>query len=325
MTRHLSILLLLSSFMLTSANAATFKKWVDENGVVHYGTSIPQRYSGQGHTELNERGIAVEHAPKAKSKEERARERALEELRAEQRRELEEQQAADRVLLNMFRTEDDLVMARDGKIAQVDAQIMVKQKQIERLKERLAKWQAVAAEAERKGSDLNAKQQENLNNTQSQIEVAYADIVQKEANKQKISSRFNQDLDRLRELRNRRLIAAEADKEKKQETPYALVESAILCTSDAECERLFPQAVAYGLKYATTPVQVQGERIMMTRAARERHDVSITVSRISTDGQERIFLDVQCQRSVSGRVHCEKPEVQKIRRNFRATLQDTAR
>ena len=50
------------------------------------------------------------------------RDKALQALRAEQQKLLAEQQARDRILLNLYRNEDDLVMARDGKVAIEDLQ-----------------------------------------------------------------------------------------------------------------------------------------------------------------------------------------------------------
>ena len=117
-------LLIISSIVfliaLLPAQAGNIKKWVDENGVTHYGTAVPPQYRDRAHSELNEHGIEVKRHERAKTEEEIERDKALAALRAEQQKLLEEQQARDRILLNLYRNEDDLVMARDGKIAQLD-------------------------------------------------------------------------------------------------------------------------------------------------------------------------------------------------------------
>jgi len=316
--------ILLSILLALPAAHAGFKKWVDENGVVHYGTSIPPEYVDRGHTELNQRGIAVERVDRAKTAEEIAREQELAELRAAQKKVLQEQQARDRVLLSMYRTEDDLIMERNGKLAQVDSHITLKQKQVERLKQRLAKWQAAAADAERRGGKLSRKQQENLDATQRQIESAYASIVEKQSDRERIEARYQRDLTRLRQLRSTRSSRAPALAETPAASASPVIDSAFVCSSSTQCDRLWPVAKDYARAQASTPVQVEGKSVLMTSSATAPEDVSITVSRIGRDDGERLFIDVQCQDSLRGRDLCASERVQAIRNNFRGHLQQAA-
>ena len=78
---HLTVLL-----VTTPALAGSIKKWVDENGVVHYGTAIPPQYSDKTHSELNQRGIEIKCFERAKTPEEIERDKALAALRAEQQK-----------------------------------------------------------------------------------------------------------------------------------------------------------------------------------------------------------------------------------------------
>jgi hypothetical protein len=317
--KTLVLLSVLGLFCLPPHAAAGFKKWVDEDGVVHYGTTIPPQYAGQGHSELNSRGIEVNRTGRAKTAEEIAQEKELQRLRAEQRRELQEQQAQDRILLNMFRSEDDLIMMRDGKIAQVDAQIALKKRQIENLKLNLANWQEAAAARERRGQKLSQSQQENLDTTQRQIESAYATIMQKEETKQRIANTYNRDLARFRQLKAHHADTPVKPAEKDTFTPD--VEGVFLCRDAAHCASLWPRAMRYAKEYATTPVQVKGERILATDPPRNVEDISMTVSHISIEGAEKLFLDVQCQDSVRGRDFCDSAAVRSIVSGFRPYLQ----
>lgn len=320
MQKKLLLASLLSLGLLSaSSHAAKFKKWVDENGVVQYGTSIPPRYINDGHSELNERGIEVDRSGRAKTAEERAREKELAALRAEQQRIKEKQKAKDRVLLNMFRTEDDLIMVRDGKSAQIDAQIKHRKKQIVRLKERLIKWQAVAAEAERSGKKLNENQQENLDSTAKQIESTYANILEKETEQQKIIEHYNRDLEHFRMLKKTPQSDFSEDSSKPKKYQATLVETVILCEDDLACEEVWRRATYYAKKHATTRVQVSGDNILVTAPAREKDDISITVSHI-TKGGSRIFLDLLCHDSISGREICNSSRVKTIRSNFRTEV-----
>lgn len=304
-----------------SAQAGTIKKWVDENGVTHYGTAVPPRYAKRAHSELNERGIEIKRHDRALTEAEIERERALEELRAEQQALLEEQQARDRILLSLYRNEDDLVMARDGKIAQIDSQIVLNHSEIRRLKSRLSEFQTVAAAAERSGRQLNKTQKANLESTQRSIQKSYAIILGKEDEKRATIERYDFDLQRFRKLRQGSTRSAGADKLRESEYPD-LVDTAVHCDEPRDCERLWQAAQDYARKHASTSVDLAAERILVTAPPRELRDVSITVSRLAdrTGDGERIFMDVQCVNFTEGREFCRGPKVTAIRNNFKAAL-----
>lgn len=302
-------------------HAGSIKKWVDENGVTHYGTAVPPRYRDKAHSELNQQGIEVRKHERARTLEEIERDKALAALRAEQQKLLEEQQARDRILLNLYRNEDDLVMARDGKMAQLDGQIRMKHKEIRRLKTRLSDFQITAASAERGGKQLTSQQLANLQITQRSIEKSYAMILSKEDEKRATLERSNYDLTRFRKLRQGAARSANADVIAKSDIPD-LVDTAVRCEKGAECDRLWVTAQKYAREHATTAIDLTADRIMVTAPPRDLKDISITVSRLDEkeSGGERIFMDVQCAAFTEGREFCRSPKVNKIRDAFRDAL-----
>jgi hypothetical protein len=299
--------------------AGPIKKWVDENGVTHYGTAVPPQYKDKAHSELNQRGIEVKRIDRAATPEEIEQQQALEALRAEQQKLLEEQQARDRILLNLYRNEDDLIMARDGKIAQIDSQNEVTRNEIRRLKARLSQFQAEAAKAERAGRTLNKKQQANLDSNRRSLERSYAIIVAREDEKRATIEQYDFDLQRFRTLR--RGTRSSLDIEVAESEVPDLVETAVRCEG-APCETLWTKAQAYAREHATTPIDLAADRILVTAPPREKNDLSITVSRLVDEkyGGERIFMDVQCERFSEGQEYCKGPEVTAIRENFRTAL-----
>lgn len=319
------LLLCLLASACSIVTAAGIKKWVDEDGLVHYGTSVPPQYKDRAHSELNRRGIEVKRHDRAKTDAEIRREKALAALRAEQDKLKEEQQARDRILLNLYRNEDDLVMARDGKIAQIDGQIRLNHSEIRRLKVRLSEHQAIAADAERNGRPLTSNQKATLESTQRSIERAYAIILGKEDEKLATIARYDEDLQRFRSLRQGSRRAENANVIKKSDIPD-LVETAVRCADPAECARLWQVAQSYAKQHATTAIDLAAARILVTAPPRAVHDISLTVSRIedSDVGGERIFMDVQCAGFTEAREFCRGDKVSAIRNNFRATLRRTA-
>ena len=306
--------LYMSLLLLALPTQAAFKKWVDADGIVHYGTSIPPEYARQGHTEINERGIEIRQVERAKTAEEIAQEQELQRLRAEQARLEQEQRSRDRVLLKLFRGEEDLIMVRDGKLLQVDAQIKLKLKQLDRLKERLSKLQGLAAEAERSGQPLHKKQQENLDAVKLQIESGYGYLLDKEADKQRISNRYRRDLDRFRQLQ--RTQAGLIELETPQAPTVVQVPGVFVCEDAVHCARLWPRAKEYAMANANTKVELDGKRIFMTQRSSDPQEINLTLSRLSRHGVERIFLDVQCQDTLDGRALCRTKETQAIQHRF---------
>jgi hypothetical protein len=319
--RHLITGSIVFLVTLLPAHAGGIKKWVDENGITHYGTHIPPQYRDKEHDVLNKRGIPIDHRERAKTPEEIEKEKALAALRAEQQQLKEEQQARDRILLNLYRNEDDLVMARDGKLAQLDGQIRLKHKEIRRLKTRLSDFQITAAAVERGGRQLTPKQLSNLQTTQRSIEKSYAMILSREDEKRTTLESYDYDLARFRKLRQGASRAANADVVAKSDIPD-LVDTAVRCQKGDECDRLWVIAQKYARAHATTPIDLTADRILVTAPPRELKDISITVSRLDEkeSGGERIFMDVQCAPFSEGKEFCRGPDVSKIRDDFRGAL-----
>jgi hypothetical protein len=275
----------------------------------------------RAHTELDKEGIPRKRYERALTEEEIKQKQQLEALRAEQQKLLEEQQARDRILLSLYRNEDDLVMARDGKLAQLDAQIKLNHNEIRRLKTRLSEFQAAAAVAERSGKQLSEKQKANLESTQRSIEKSYAIILTKEDEKIATVEQYGYDLERFRKLRQGAARAENADRVRQSDVPD-LVDTAVRCNAAADCDRLWRVAQDYARAHATTPIDLVADRILVTAPPREVQDISITVSRLADHqkGGERIFMDVQCVRFSQGKEFCSGPEVEAIREQFRDAL-----
>ena len=117
----ISAVLLCCSF---SAMAKTYR-WLDDNNQMHFGDKIPPKYLIKEHDEMNEQGVVTRHRAAAKTAEEKAEERRIK--REQKQVELIEKRKRqrDRVLLDTYTTERDLIVARDSRLEAVDAQIQL--------------------------------------------------------------------------------------------------------------------------------------------------------------------------------------------------------
>ncbi len=99
-----------------SAFAATYK-WVDEHGVTHYGDSIPLEYRDRANIEMNKRGVILKKNDPALSVEER---KAKEAELAKQRKQETEQKRKDTILKNTYSNVEEIDLARDRNLQQIE-------------------------------------------------------------------------------------------------------------------------------------------------------------------------------------------------------------
>ena len=299
---------------------AKMYRWVDEDGAVHYSDKVPPQAMQGEHTRLNERGIAVERQAPVQTPEERARDEELERLRNEQQRLAGEQKAKDAALLRTFRSEDDIILTRDGKLAAVDAQIQLAQSNIKRLKRQLAAMQESAANMEKQGRKISPRQQQDIEASQRQIEETYAAILRRERDKTQITQSYQSDLKRFRELSN---LSADTETPEPRDRPAVFLDTLVTCDGPAQCDRAWQKAKDYVKKHADTAVQMDSDRILMTAPARRNTELSLTVSRVpqGEGTAERIFLDVQCRDTALGQEFCASEPVGQIRAGFKPLLE----
>ena len=299
--------------------AAQLYRWVDEEGNVHYTDSLPPSASRQGHTELSETGVTVRRVEGAKSAEEIAREQELERLRQEQQALIEQQQAEDRVLLQTYRSVDDVILVRDGKLSSVDVGIQVIKRNIRRLQDRWAELQGEAGNQERAGLPVGDHILRSIEDTERAIQNALGEVATREQQKQAIEQSFAKDLSRFRKLNDIQepvLTAEEALVGK--ERPYLIV-----CRQLAECDLLWDRAVTYVHRHATMPIAISGNDIEMTKAPTSPADIGLTLSRIpsQTDSSTLIFLDLQCPSYTGDPKACYTERGTAVLNGFRGALE----
>jgi hypothetical protein len=301
--------------------AGKLYKWVDDKGQTHYTQTLPPTDAHRARSQLDERGIVVREVDAAKTEEQLRQEAEQERLRQQQQRLVEKQQAQDRVLLRTFRTEDDILMTRDGQLQSVDTSIRVTQANIKRLKTTLEEMQADAAKRELRGARVSKKLRQDIENKRDALADAYRSIIDREHDKNRIRQAFARDLKRFREL-------------KKMEQPNDPIQEArnffdlalqnvYRCQGADNCEGPWKRARAYLKTHSTTPIKIDGENIVITGEPVKDDDISISVSRINDEktGSLLIFMDLQCKIiSMQKRICLNNDLIKRIKEGFRDEL-----
>lgn len=206
----LGAVLLLSTPTL---QAGKLFKWVDDSGQVRYGDRLPPEYAKKRTETLNSQGVVVETRAAQKTREQLAQERRLAALRAEEERRQREQAHKDRILLDTFTNEDEMVLTRDGKIEAIEAIIRVTNGRIDKTRQRLSELTRRAANLERAGRPVPGELSEQIAESHAQVQQNLVYIDNRKREQQAIRDKFELDIKRFRELK---LAEAEAEAEAKR-------------------------------------------------------------------------------------------------------------
>lgn len=311
------------ALLLAQPTMAKLYKWVDETGKTHYTDKLPPEQAQKSRSELSKEGIEINRVDRAKTPEEVAREKELERLRKERERLIEKQKAEDRVLLRTFRSEDDIIMAMEGKLTAIDVMIGITKSNINQSKMQLTDMQSRAASLERIGKTPPKKLLRDITSTRKQLKNNYASIISKEKDKEAIKNKTDADLKRFRELQK---LNTKRPTEIKRKTRTSQLDYVVPCSTTAICDTYWEKGKEYALKHATTKVELTSDSVIMTATPKQDNGISITLSRISSDesNNEHIFFDLQCKDSKKGKELCKGEEVQKIKNGFKGYVLDKA-
>ena len=320
MRLKLNILILtLTISLLASPAIAKLYRWVDADGKTHYTDKLPPSQANRARAELNERGIQVKKVGRAKTMEEMAQEKELKRLREERRKIIEKQKAEDRVLLLTFRSEDDIIMAQDGKLVAIDVMIQIAISNIKQVKTQLVNMQNTAASQERRGRKLSARLQQEIASSRQHLKDSYATIINREKDKEKIRHKAQLDLKRFLELKK---LRSDQTPDRMQKSVASQLDYVVVCRDNKTCNAYWEKAVDYVLKNVTTKIKIMGDSVILTAPPNNDNDISITLSRIVRKKAkgEHLFFDLQCKPSTLGKKFCDSDKVASIRSGFRKLL-----
>jgi len=317
--RRLAVPVLTTLALLPAVCDARLYRWVDQEGTVHYTDSLPPDQAARGHAEISDKGVVVGITAPAKTPEELQREQELKRLSDAAQRAKEQQDAADQVLLRSFRSVDDMIMARDGKLSSIDVMLQVARSNIRRQQEGLRGLRAEAADLERAGKPIPSQLNDGITAAEKSIADAYSAILSREQHRRQIYTTFASDLQRFLELKDARQAREVRPAEPPPGTDMA-IRNAITCADSQTCDRLWERATAYVRARAATPTLTSGPNVLLTAPPRGDDDLGITLARIpDKEGQgATLFLDIQCKPSPKGDTTCTSPAAQAILDGFKA-------
>jgi hypothetical protein len=205
-SRWLIFAVLLSAAL--TATSAELYKWTDSRGRVHYGDKPPDD-AELGHKVYNQQGVEVGEVARALNNAERAESRRREQAAAEQARLEEERQLRDRVLLETFTTERDLLLARDDRVGAIDAAIALSSKHLGNWQGKLQRVNDHIEQMKTDGQVVPTLLIEERESLERKIAGGEEFTAQKMAERAELSTQFDADIARFRELKQEQARLAE--------------------------------------------------------------------------------------------------------------------
>jgi hypothetical protein len=181
----------------TSSKSIAYR-WVDDQGIVHYGDQIPPQYTSKDRAVLNSQGVEVGHLDAERSPEQQA---ADAHARAEQMR----QRQHDAFLITTYTSVEDIESLRDVRLDELHGQRAAAEQDLEGLRTRLSNLQTTATKFQPYSSSANARRMpddlaETLVRTVNELHEQSADLAAKTQQETDLRAQFQADIERYREL-----------------------------------------------------------------------------------------------------------------------------
>jgi Domain of unknown function (DUF4124) len=202
LARVLCVLLLATSSFSAGATEPSGRKlykWVDEQGVTHYGDRVPPEYVSQEQHVINARGVETERIEA---------QRPPEQMAAEEQRRLDAEQRAsrDKNLLNTYSSVAEIERLRDQRLALLTDQIKVTGQFLEILNGRLKKLRTSGLHfrpysGDPKAPPMSDQFAEDLVRVGSDIHTQQENLRARRSEEATMSKQFDGDIARFKELK----------------------------------------------------------------------------------------------------------------------------
>ena len=196
--------------LLCAAGTATAQqklyRWVDDEGVVHYGDRVPPEYAERDRDILNDQGVAVGYEEGVITEEERAEQARLAAIEEAERQVRVEAARRDRVLLETYLSVAEIEQLRDRRLELLESQIKVTEQYLNNLRKRLLRLQQEAKDYRPYSDNLEAPDiPENLSldisRTTASISLYEQTLTRTRNEQEELKSAFHDDIVRFRELK----------------------------------------------------------------------------------------------------------------------------
>lgn len=200
MIKSLKLLLLFTCACLISVAAqAKLYKWVDQQGVTHYGETIPPEYADRDRSEISKTGRIV-NTRDVLTPEERQAKRQEDKKNGEALAVERVKKLHDSSLLNTYSNADEIDLAKSRNIKQIDAHAQIATKQLAEANASLADLQVLAKAKTQAGKPVPPYLTEEIQVAQAKVDKISKEVAGINTEKATLEARYDADKARYKEL-----------------------------------------------------------------------------------------------------------------------------
>jgi hypothetical protein len=308
-------------FSVTQINVAqanqdsVFYRWIDKKGSVHYSDKIIPDFAGYRRDQINDRGITVKTIERAKTPEERAKQRKLLKLRQQQQKLVAQQAARDRLLLYTF---EDVTNSLGDKLSTIDSKLKIIRNSIKQLTRQLNEQKKSAAQWEKSGRAVPKTVLFKIDEIQNMIASYEAAVVRHSAKREQLQQGYAKDTQRYK-----RLVSHQYEKINADKLTHAIQGdeqlSIISCSSKQQCKKAWQLTKEYLINNpAGKKLITDSNLVASTAAPADQNDIGASAVLIKKGPeQSTIFLDIHCKQTVVGQERCNSKHSKNWLNGFR--------
>ena len=199
MLRSRLLVALIAGLAFSAPVAAKLYKWVDNEGITHYGETVPPEYADKNRVEMNNAGRVIKKDEMLTPEELRSKKEADNKKREEEKA-AHEQQRHDMTLTNTYSNVKEIDLARSRSLQQVDARINSINSQLKMSKDNLVGLQNEADGYTKANKQIPASLQEDLQETQSRLDRLQQTFDKLKAERTAVEARYDSDKARYQKL-----------------------------------------------------------------------------------------------------------------------------
>lgn len=189
---------LILSLAFSAPVAAKLYKWVDSNGVTHYGETVPPEFADKNRSELKA-GRVIKTEEVLSPEESRAK-KASEQKKREDEKLALERKRLDLTLTSTYSNVEEIDLARNRSLQHVDSRINSVNSQLKMSKNTLQGLQSEVDGYTKANKPIPASLNEDLQETQSRLGRLQQTMEKLEKEKTSVESRYASDKARYKEL-----------------------------------------------------------------------------------------------------------------------------
>ncbi len=175
-------------------------RYTNAEGVKVIAYQVPPEFVAGGYEVLSSTGAVIEVIPRQLNAQERANQSAREQIAQEALAEQERLRKWDESLLLRYSTTDDIEAARERYLRELRIRVSILNGKLRTLKQQVESYQALAADQERFGTDVDEEHLEAIEDLRAEIRSTERALSDRRAEIAAVDDSFDRDVERFSTL-----------------------------------------------------------------------------------------------------------------------------